>query len=179
MAKILLGKGEFTWDAVERRSDRYGTVRLTKGDDNVLLDPRFDELEGRKGVLFAEVTKPVKSPHMGDLARGFFPSLPDVGEIVMLGEGELFIEHRGRQAHEKAMHEFDDDVLMKKMIEAFKSMGVRGMMNVKGMNKLDEPEVYDLVGLKPDDGRTSDWLNPQAFYRLHLSHINLFFEEKK
>ena len=175
MAKILLGRGEFTWDSVERRTDRYGTVRLTKGEDNVLIDPKFNALEGKEGILFAEVIKPVKSPHMGDLARGFFPSMPDVGEIVVLGKGTLFIEHRGREVHEKAAHEFLDDELMDKMMKAFKSMGVKVG---RGSKSYDQPEVYDLVGLKPDDGRTTDWLNPRSFYCLHLSHVKLFFEEK-
>ena len=176
MAKILLGTGNFTWDAIERRSDRYGSVRLTKGNDgNVLINRKFDALEGKHGVLFAEVIKPVKSPHMGDLQRGFKVSLPEVGEVVLFGQGELFIEHRG-EIHEKGGFERSDDEFMEKLQEAFQRMG----MSTKGLgiDKLEKPEVYDLVGLKPDDGRTTDWLNPRSFYRLHLSKINLYFEEK-
>ena len=32
------------------------------------------------------------------------------------------------------------------------------------------------VGLKPDDGRDSDWLNPKALYRLHYQTVELYAE---
>lgn len=86
MPRILIGTGNFSWDAVERRSDRYGSVRLTNSEEqtDVLLDAALDKLEGRKGKLYAEVLVPVKSPHMGDLARGIKCSTPNQGEIVVL-----------------------------------------------------------------------------------------------
>ena len=176
MAKILLGTGNFTWDAVERRTDRYGSVRLTNNanNSNVTIDSKFDALEGKIGILFAEVVTPVKSPHMGDLRRGFKISLPEKGEIVNFGRGELFIEHRGKAPHERNMFELLDAEMMTKMKAAFQQMG----MKVKGFDtNYEEPEIYDLIGLKPEDGRTKDWLNPQAFYRLHLSKVKLYFEE--
>lgn len=36
----------------------------------------------------------------------------------------------------------------------------------------------DLVGLEPDDGRTSDWLDPKALYRCHEQTVRLTFEAK-
>lgn len=188
MPRILIGTGNFSWDAVERRSDRYGSVRLTNNDNeqehDVLLDSALDKLEGHKGKLYAEVLEPVKSPHMGDLARGFKCSTPEKGEIVVLGTGELFIEHRGRGPHEKAGHERGDDEMFDAILAEFERMGARMGANVivnkggrAGMKQAPPTEVYDLVGLKPDDGREKDWLDPRAFYRLHLSKINLWFEE--
>lgn len=170
----LLGTGNFTWDAVERRSDRYGSVRLCDDNDNpVLLDEALNALEGKYGRLFATVLNPVKSQHMGDLQRGLKPSTPEKGEIVILGEGSLFIEHVGLAIHEKASHERQDDEMFKALEQIFGNLGFQ--------SKLDqtepEQEIYDLIGLKPIDDRNTDWLDPRAFYRLHLSKINLFFEE--
>lgn len=182
MSRTLLGTGHFTWDAVERRSDRYGSIRLNDDKDNdILLDVALDALEGKQGRLIAEVLIPVKSPHMGDLHRGFKPSLPERGEIVLLGEGSLFIEHRGRAIHEKAEHERQDDKMMQFIEQEFvKTFGNNIRISYSGRaneQNEPEPEIYDVVGLKPNDGREKDWLEPRAFYRLHLSKINLYFEE--
>lgn len=189
MKKTLLATGYFSWDAVERRSDRYGSIRLNdQNNNNVLLNPTHDDLEGNKGRLVAEVLIPVRSPHPGDIVRGIKTSTPELGEVVLLGEGTLFIEHRDDSVlHEKSIHEMNDD----KMFEAIESM-FGGKINFKvRKGKLQAfrsesdspehsdppPEIYDLVGLRPEDGREKDWLDPHAFYRLHLSKINLFFEE--
>jgi len=182
MNRTLLATGYFTWDAVERRSDRYGSVRLNDDKDkDVLLDPALDVLEGKQGRLVAEVLIPVRSPHMGDLARGFKPSTPDKGEVVVLGEGSLFIEHRGRAIHERAEHERQDEKMFQALEQMFAQMAgsnVRISRSGRADERAEpEPEVYDVVGLKPDDGRERDWLDPRAFYRLHLSKINLYFEE--
>lgn len=182
MTRHLIGTGFFTWDAVERRSDRYGSVRLNNDKDkDVLLDPALDALEGKKGRLYAEVLIPVRSDHCGDLHRNIKPSTPEKGEIILLGDGELFIEHRGRAVHEKAAHERDDDQMMKAMEKMFSRMtGQKITLSSSGRAGQKEPaapEIYDVVGLKPDDGREKDWLNPYSFYRLHLSKVNLYFEE--
>lgn len=39
-------------------------------------------------------------------------------------------------------------------------------------------DVYETVGLKPSDGRDSDWLNPEVLYRLHTQTIDLYFVEE-
>lgn len=184
--KHLIGTGDFTWDSVERRSDRYGTVRLTHNDKegeehNVLFDPALDALEGKKGRLYAEVLKPVRSPHMGDLARGIRPTTPDKGEIVVFGEGELFIEHRGRTKHEQSQVEREDDEMFdainNEITAAFAKLGAKVVYKNPAPPQAEPEEVYDLVGLKPDDGRNTDWLNPRSFYRVHLSQVNIWFEE--
>lgn len=198
--KKLVATGHFSWDAVERRSDRYGSVRLNHrliesgGNPNhVLVDASIDDLEGKYGRLTAEVLIPVDSPHMGDLHRGLRPSTPNQGEVVLLGTGYLFIEHRGKAPHEKASHEVFDDKLMDESLKeiqhavekALKEAQMSGMkiMQAGPIRKVDIPgeyegeEIYDLIGLKPNDGRATDWLDPASFYRLHLSKINLYFEE--
>ncbi len=34
-----------------------------------------------------------------------------------------------------------------------------------------------VVGLKPEDERATDWLNPHKLYNVHAQTVNLFFEE--
>jgi len=36
--------------------------------------------------------------------------------------------------------------------------------------------VYPTVGLEPDDGRTSDWLDPEQLYKVHEQSVELYFE---
>jgi hypothetical protein len=36
--------------------------------------------------------------------------------------------------------------------------------------------IYDCVGLKPDDGRESDWLDPEKLYRAHEQLVELYFQ---
>jgi len=38
---------------------------------------------------------------------------------------------------------------------------------------------YTLVGLKPNDDRESDWLNPVALYRAHEQTVELYCEEEE
>lgn len=40
----------------------------------------------------------------------------------------------------------------------------------------DDGVTQTLVGLKPYDGRATDWLNPQALYRCHNQTVELRFE---
>jgi hypothetical protein len=184
MGRIFLGTGNFTWNSVERRSDRYGSVRLVNDhipednpEHNILIDPELDRLEGKFGILFAEVVEPIESQHIGDIFRGFSPSLPKLGEIVVLGEGELFIEHNGK-IHEKSEFEKTDEKSMQTVMQAFAKLGIK-CGNVDENMDLPPSKVYDLIGLKPNDGRKKDWLNPKSFYRLHQSKVNLYFQEKQ
>lgn len=34
------------------------------------------------------------------------------------------------------------------------------------------------IGLRPDDGRQSDWLNPKKLYKAHEQTVNLFFVQE-
>lgn len=101
MARQLhsLGTGVLTWDAVERRSDRYGAVYLipdgcnsmTESDTPSLVRAEsVDALSGRRGHLLAVVVATRKSTHIGDLFHGIFPRTPEVGQVIELGHGDLF-----------------------------------------------------------------------------------------
>lgn len=37
---------------------------------------------------------------------------------------------------------------------------------------------YNCIGLKPDDGRDSDWFDPKSLYRCHEQAVELYFEPK-
>jgi hypothetical protein len=93
-----LGKGILTWNGVERRSDRYGTVYLTPDGTNNCFFNTAPSLIHRpvdasgSGVLMAVVIETRKSTHFGDLFRKIFPRTPQVGQRIKFGEGEIFFE---------------------------------------------------------------------------------------
>lgn len=97
----ILGTGVLTWNATERRSDRYGTVyimqeghnSMSSGEPNMQWDTTaLRKVEGLRGTLIATVITNRQSTHIGDFFRGVYPSMPEVGEIIHLGEGTAFIE---------------------------------------------------------------------------------------
>jgi hypothetical protein len=100
--KILIAKGALTWNAPERRSDRYGTVyvhdlnseekKINSG--SIMLNEIIKSLVNKKGTLLCEVLETRQSTHIGDLFHGVFPVTPAVGETVILGEGTLFTEEQ-------------------------------------------------------------------------------------
>lgn len=101
MARLhSLGTGVLTWDAIERRSDRYGAVWLMPDGYNSSMSESeppslvraesVDAFKGRRGHLFAVVVATRKSTHIGDLFHGVFPRIPEVGQVIELGQGDLF-----------------------------------------------------------------------------------------
>jgi hypothetical protein len=96
---FILGRGVLTWDANERRSDRYGTVFLMEeGHDSWTAGPSLitedicKEAIGLKGGLLVRVLETRESTHIGDLMRGIFPKRPKVNTQFELGQGTFFIE---------------------------------------------------------------------------------------
>lgn len=126
---ITLGEGVLSWPPCERHTDRYGTVCLDRGPDRVESVPFDTAPVGTHGHLVAVVLATRTSPHVGDWARGLFPTTPTVGEQILLGTGVLIT---GRCA-----------------------------------------EGRWLLGLRPDDGRDREWLDPAALYRCHHQTVRL------
>jgi len=96
--KQLIGQGILSWHPSERRTDRYGTVMLmAEGMDSYSDKDQAAPLnsqpeEGLYGELIAVITQNRESTHIGDLFRGVFPSIPDIGEEIILGKGLLFYD---------------------------------------------------------------------------------------
>lgn len=179
--RVLLGTGVFGFPQVERRSDRYGTCFVEKDgtDECVLVGKKGRSLEGRSGRLVAEVVEARETGHIGDLHRRIYPRGCAAGETVVLGEGELFIEHRGQGSpHEKGDLERDDEKMFEALESAFAAAGVRtqGCCGGGCAAPQEDEEPMDLIGVRPADGRDSDWLDPQKVYNLYESVVRLYFE---
>ena len=95
----LLGRGIFTWDGVERRSLRYGSVALNDTPYNeaeiverVWYPDAIAALIGKRVLLTASVVATRDSGHLGDMALGIKPSRPEECAIIELGIGTLASE---------------------------------------------------------------------------------------
>lgn len=95
---MKLGIGTLTWDANERRSDRYGAIYLIPDGCNSMTvcetPSQLDScachmVEGKRGILTATVKIARDSTHIGDIFRGIFPRTPKVGQKIVLGTGTL------------------------------------------------------------------------------------------
>ena len=95
----VLGRGVLNWRPDERISDRYGYVHLAVspmcspmdlGGDHAPLD--FGELLGARVVLKALILLTRRSPHIGDIAHGIYPTTPEQGDVIELGRGILFTQ---------------------------------------------------------------------------------------
>jgi len=95
---MKLGQGIFMWDAIERRSNRYGYIYMS--DVNYALDVKvtvedyktaINLLVGKKVKLWAVVLESRESGHLGDAFLGIVPTRPEVKEKVELGVGKLVV----------------------------------------------------------------------------------------
>ncbi|PYJ09803.1 MAG: hypothetical protein DMF06_08665 [Verrucomicrobia bacterium] len=94
--QILVGIGVLTWMPHERRSDQYGSVFLMEDGTEAQAEMFFPKGKGR---LVAHVIEPRKSEHIGDIMRGLYPVMPNVGDRLVLGEGEAFEDNcQGRKS---------------------------------------------------------------------------------
>ncbi len=87
--QILVGVGVLTWMRFERVTDRYGSVYLMEDGTEAPAEMFFPKGKGR---LVAIVLDARQSGDIGDIFRGLFPKLPNVGDRLILGEGEAFSE---------------------------------------------------------------------------------------
>ncbi len=169
-SRQILAEGRLDWPRHERQTDRYGVVNIQTGgrhpaeherelaerllsrikvssgkgsihqdEENPISEHATfrDAPVGKIGRLTVRVLATRKSYHIGDSDRKIKPTTPEVGEMIILGEGELFIETADYNS---------------------------GFINS--------------VGLRPEDGREADWLDPYALYRAHDQTVELAFEPK-
>jgi hypothetical protein len=169
-SKQILAEGRLDWPKYERQTDRYGVVNIQtcgrhpeEHEREVLErllaraeaspgkgrihqaeeDPSAEHATfrdapvGTIGRLLVRVLATRESYHIGDGDRKIKPTTPEVGEVIILGEGELFVE----------MADYND---------AFISS----------------------IGVRPEDGREMDWMDPHALYRAHDQTVELAFEPK-
>lgn len=130
MDTIVLGAGVLGWPATERQTDRYGFIHLNPGADDDFAPHRFDVVHaGTHGRLVAVVLETRPSPHIGDWARAFATTTPEVGEEITLGTGTLLV--------------------------------------------ISSPCLPFLIGVKPDQDRPHNWMDPAALYRCHYQTVRL------
>jgi hypothetical protein len=140
--EFILGEGRLSWFRDERITGRYGLVYLFSGSDGhhgsiVLQRPPLEVQDS--GSLVAVVLANRQCQHIGDHFRGVKPSMPAIGERILLGTGKLLFE-----------------------------------------DETDDGDMYHKVGLMPEDGRKTDWLDIHAIYRVIDQTVRLIYtpEEK-
>jgi hypothetical protein len=88
-----LGTRMLDWEREERISDRYGVVELFhESGVPVELTPVTEQLHGKLIAIVREMRQP---SHIGDLFHGVRPSVPEIGERIVLGIGAIFFEDGG------------------------------------------------------------------------------------
>ncbi len=141
---IEIASGVFGWDALERRSGRYGAFHLTdapfsNGPAKRCATPWFDwqkiePLIGQRVRLQCRVLEARASEHVGDLFLGVYPSTPEVGAVLDLGVGFFgAVEHVS-------------------------------------------PDIIRCFSLRPGDGRSQLWIDPEVLYQLHSQTVSLLAE---
>ncbi len=88
----LIGSGILIWDREERRSNRYGSVALMNTLTSETAVSLITKSENQHGRLVAVVKEARQSHHIGDRSHKVFPSMPSIGEEVVLGEGTVFFK---------------------------------------------------------------------------------------
>lgn len=87
-----LGEGVLNWSRYERIGDRYGAIHLSTQPWGETYATWEDAPADTKGTIVAHILATRQSGHIGDIARGIGPSMPEVGEEITLGTGILFTE---------------------------------------------------------------------------------------
>jgi len=95
----IIGYGILTWDAYERRSNRYGSINLVSTDfcEKVIRKPiiNYDYIEslvGKRVKLTAVIKENRESGHCGDMFLNITPSMSNIADNILIGIGILFTE---------------------------------------------------------------------------------------
>lgn len=87
---VSLGCGLLGWDAEARKSDKYDVVILSTATRDVTLVQPQPPVPGESciGVLTATVLETHPPTHLGDVHHRVAPTIPAVGERIVLGAGK-------------------------------------------------------------------------------------------
>jgi hypothetical protein len=144
--RIFLGEGTLTWSRGERISDRYGTVYL--------LEPEKDASEGASGLKEAK-------------------AIPLSEEAIKAVEGRRGTLYARVLKTRKSLHIGD---LFRGVYPETPALNETIELGTGTFFAESEPETGLVIGLKPDDGRGTDWLEIKALYRAHSQDVSLYFE---
>lgn len=96
MAREKIGHGVFMWMSPERQTNRYGAFFLSDttyaGEKVAAPSLTFGTEHTGRGRVVAVVVANRESGHVGDLALGIRPAMPDVGAEIDLGIANVAAE---------------------------------------------------------------------------------------
>jgi hypothetical protein len=182
---VVLGSGILGWAGDERRTDRYGTVHLTVMDSipgepapaRTVPVPPGDDLAAR---ILQDLAK--SSPGLADAAAAASDAAarrPDTRIVAFdhapLGTAGTLVAH---VIHADVS---DDDRELGRRHPELRPP-VPGERVVLGSGTLFTEEYADwppLIGVRPSDGRQSEWMDPNALYRCKGHLVRLEFELPK
>jgi hypothetical protein len=149
MTEHLIGRGGVSWPSAERRSDRYGLVGLL-GVFPIDVD----------SALWQGVEPGTSYP------TGEYLPLP-LSVARLAGRRGTLV---ATVVETRASGHCGD--LFRGIYPSTPTVGERITLGT-GTLFVDD----GCVGVRPDDGRESDWLDPRALYRAHAQTVVLTFEE--
>ena len=145
---VIIGKGMLNWHRHERVGDRYGTVVLYRE----WPDEHKPSIEDYRDV------------------DGAYPDPVGIGKLPTGEKGHL----RATVVRNRESGHIGD--LFRGLFPP-DTPPAPGTVVELGQGELFVERVNgtDYVGLKPDDGRAADWLDPQALYSVHEQTVVLEF----
>jgi len=175
---IKLGEGALSWNSLERRGGRYGTVMFCAASSiEVPLGPyNLDEsqvasLVGHAGTLAVRVVETRESSHVGDLFMKIAPRVPQVGQVITLGNGKLFVD--GSSAEWEGC---STSVGVEPSSERLEGEGsfpfTFGMSSVEN----DPAPVPGTTAMQfREESQGPPWMDVRALYDAHEQTVELYF----
>jgi hypothetical protein len=182
---VVLGSGILGWTGDERRTDRYGSVHLTVMDSipgervpaRTVPVPPGDDLAAR---ILQELAK--GNSGLADAATAASEAAARRPDIRFVAFGHAPLGTAGTLvAHVIHADVSDDDREFGRRHPELRPP-VPGERVVLGSGTLFTEEYADwppLIGVRPGDGRQSEWMDPDALFRCKDHLVRLEFELPK
>lgn len=152
----MIGRGIFQWDSKERRSDRYGTFALVSHDDD------SETTRNGKKITFSDFTADDPAAFLDDKALSDW-----LGKSVSIAL--RVVETR------QSRHIGD---LFRGIAPTTPEVGE--IIDLGSGVLFTEPSGWAvgdvLLGMRLDDGRDTDWMNPAKMYRAHDQTVEVHVE---